>query len=85
MATSRGPGFWRINNTLLDEEVYIAHICEIVPRIREKYSFVKDKQLFWELMKMEIREKTISFPKQKSKALSKRETEISKRLDHLDN
>ena len=36
-------------------------------------------------MKMEIREKTISFAKQKSKVLSKRETEISKRLDYLDN
>ena len=31
------------------------------------------------------REKSISFAKQKSRALSKRETEISRRLDHLDN
>ena len=78
MATSRGPSFWTFNNTLLDDEVYIAHIRELVPQIREKYSFVQDKQLFWELIKMEIREKTISFAKQKSKALSQRETEISK-------
>ena len=34
---------------------------------------------------MEIREKSISFAKQKSRALFKRETEISQRLDHLDN
>ena len=34
---------------------------------------------------MEIREKYISFAKQKLRALSKRETEISQRLDHLDN
>ena len=85
VTTSRGPGFWKFNNTLLDDEVYIAHIRELVPQMREKYTFVQDRQLFWELMKMEIREKTISFAKQKSKALSKRETEISKRLDHLDN
>ena len=81
----RGPGFWKFNNTLLGDEVYVAHIRELIPQIREKYSFVQDKQLLWELMKMEIREKSISFATQKSRALSKRETEISRRLDHLDN
>ena len=81
----RGPGFWKFNNTLLDDEVYIAHIRELIPQICEKYSFVQDKQLFWELLKMEIREKSISFAKQKSRALFKRETEISRRLDQLDN
>ena len=45
VATSRGPGFWKFNNTLLDGEVYIAHIRELVPQIREKYCFVQDKQL----------------------------------------
>lgn len=81
----RGPGFWKFNNTLLDDEVYIAHIRKLIPQIREKYSFVQVKRLFWELMKMEIREKSISFAKQKSRALFERETEISRRLDHLDN
>lgn len=63
--TPRGPGFWKFYNTLLDDEVYVTHIRELIPQIREKYSFVQDKQLFWELMKMEIREK--------SKAISKSE------------
>ena len=80
VAIPRVPGFWKFNNTLLDDGVYIAHIRELVPQIRDKNSFVQDKQLFWELMKMEIREKSISFAKQKSRALSKRETEISQRL-----
>ena len=79
----RGPG--KFNNTLLDDEVYIAHIRELIPQICEKYSFVQDKQLFWELLKMEIREKSISFAKQKSRALFRRKTEISRRLDQLDN
>ena len=34
---------------------------------------------------MKIREKSISFAKQTSRALSKRKTEISQRLDHFDN
>jgi len=60
VTTPRGPGFWKFNNTLLDDEVYVTHIRELIPQIREKYTFVQDKQLFWELMKMEIREKSIS-------------------------
>ena len=85
VAILRGPGFWKFNNTLLDDEVHIAHIRELIPQIHEKYSFVQDQQLLWELMKMEIREKSISFAKQKSRVLSKRETEICRRLDHLGN
>ncbi len=85
VTTPRGPGFLKFNNTLLDDENYTAHIRDLVFQIREKYSFVQDKQLFWELMKMEIREKSILFAKQKSKVLSQREKEISKRLDYLDN
>ena len=85
MTIPRGPGFWKFNNKLLNDEVCVAHIREFVPQIRDKYSFVQDKQLFGELMKMEIRENSIPFAKQKSRALSKRETEISLRLDHFDN
>ncbi len=85
VTTPRGPVFWKFNNTLLDDEDYTSHICDLVFQIREKYSFVQEKQLFWELMKMEIREKSILFAKQKSRVLSQREKEISKRLDYLDN
>ncbi|KAL9954871.1 hypothetical protein ACROYT_G042456 [Oculina patagonica] len=54
-------------------------------RARVDNTEITDKQLFWELMKMEIREKSILFTKQKSRVLSQREKEISKRLDYLDN
>lgn len=52
--------------------------------VTEKYSFMQDKQLFWELMKMEVREKSILCAKQKSRSLYQREKEISKRLEYLD-
>ena len=34
----RGSGFWKFNNALLDDEVYVAHIRKLVPQIRDKYS-----------------------------------------------
>ena len=44
--TPRGPGFWKFNNTLHDDENYTAQICDLVLQLREKYSFMQDKQLF---------------------------------------
>lgn len=80
----RGPGFWKFNNTLLDDEEYTSKIRELYPELRKKYSDVKDQQLFWELMKMEIRTVTISFAKGKAQTIKKRETVIKEQLDELD-
>ena len=80
----RGPGFWKFNNTLLEDDNYLFKIRELLPRLRKKYDYLEDKRLVWELIKMEIRENTISFTKRKAKAAFKREMEISKRLDELD-
>ena len=80
----RGPGFWKFNNTLLKDENYTGEICELIPQIHEKYESLNDKRLVWELIKMEIRDNTVSFTKRKARAAFKRETEISKRLEELD-
>ena len=47
-------------------------IRELAPRIREKYESLEDKRLLWELIKMEIRDNTISFAKRKSGMFSSR-------------
>ena len=80
----RGPGLWKFNNSLLTEE-YTAEICELYPRFRERLSYIQDKSLFWEMLKMEIRNATIAFAKDKVKVAKKREEEIKKQLDCLDN
>ena len=59
----RGPGFWKFNNSFLEDKEYTTKILELYPRFREKYNYVNDEQLFWELIKMEIRSTTISFSK----------------------
>ena len=45
---------------------------------------MKDKRLAWELIKMEIRDHTVSFAKRKARDVFKRESEISKQLEELD-
>ena len=81
----RGPGFWKFNNCLLDDKEYTStKIQELYPRLRAKYHYVNDQQLFWELIKMEIRSTTISFSKGKAQAIRKHEVEIKQQLDELD-
>ena len=65
----RGPGTWKFNNTLSEDQDYIDLINFIYPRTLEIYKDVESKQLFWELIKMEPRAKTISYSKKKELSL----------------
>ena len=80
------PGFWKFNNALLEDDEYKEMIRELHPSLRKKHSSAQDKQLFWELTKMEIRTATISFSKERSKTMTinTRENEIKRLLVELD-
>ena len=80
----RRPGFWKFNNSLLEDKEYKTKILELYPHLREKYYYVNDPQLFWELIKMEIRCTTILFSKGKAQAIHKHEVKIKQQLDELD-
>ena len=80
----RGLGTWKFNNTLLDDKNYVDIIRFLYPQILEKYKDVENKQLLWELIKMEIRSKTISYSKGKRCELRKREVAIQNELEELD-
>jgi len=62
---NRGPGTWKFNNSLLEDDDFKERIVVFYPQIHEKHVDVKDKQLLWELIKMELRTKTIKYSKEK--------------------
>ena len=80
----RGPGTWKFNNSLLEDDDFKEQITFYYPQIHEKYADVKDKQLLWELIKMEIRMKAIRYSKEKRYKLKKRELTLQKELQDLD-
>ena len=80
----RGPGFWRFDNSLLEDKEYTTRILELYPHLRETYHYVNDHQMFRELIKMEIRGITISFSKGKAQAIREHDAEIKQQLDKLD-
>ena len=63
----RGPGFWKFNNSLLENEEFVTKLKFLILNGKEKYREVTDKRLFWEMIKMETRIFSIRFAKRKAK------------------
>ena len=63
----RGPGFWKFNNSLLEDEGYTSKLRQNLPLFREKYADLVDLGLKWDVIKMEIRGFTIKYSKIKAK------------------
>ena len=82
--TSRGPGLWKFNNTLLGDADYVTKLHETYSRARAFYSDLEDKRLLWEMLKMEMGATTISFSKNKAKLTNTKESQIKARLEELD-
>jgi len=83
-AFARGPSNWKFNNTLLKNNEYINLIKSNYPSIQENYQNVENRQLYWELLKMEIRSTTIAYSKKKKSNLRNCETVIQRKLEELD-
>ena len=83
-AFRRGPGNWKFNNCLLEDEEYLELIKGCLPFIEEKYKDVESDQLLWELTKMEIRSKTIDYSKRKRKRLRDRAEIVQQKIQEID-
>ena len=79
----RGPGYWRFNNSLLSANEYVALLRSKIPEFVRKYKEVEDKGLFWEMVKMEIRELTVRFSKLKAKRNRDEEKLLTSRFAQL--
>ena len=65
--TPKGPGFWKFNNSLLDDCEYVDKLPEEIPLFKNKYLDIQNASLKWDLIKMEICGFTIKFSKIKTK------------------
>ena len=81
--TKRGPGFWKFNNSLLENEEFVLKLKFFLIHAKEKHSNTKDKRLFWEMIKMEIRDFCIRFTKRLSKNKRSQEMNLLRKLNEL--
>ena len=64
---NRVPGFWKFNNSLLRDDAYVDELRKNVKLYKAKYESIDaDKDLKWDLIKMEIRGFTVKYTKVKA-------------------
>ena len=81
----RGPGFWKLNSSLLKDQEYINQISELIIAKKQEYNDIDDKRIIWDLLKFDIQTKTISISKQKSREKRKLEKEMTENCERLYN
>ena len=80
----KGPGFWKINNSLLNDRTYVQKIKQTIQSKALEYSVIDDSRVKWELIKFEIKVESIRYSKQKAKTQRKLERNLLERLEELD-
>jgi len=79
----KGPGFWKFNNSLLEDCEYVDKLQEEIPLFNNKYSDVQNLSLKWDLIKMEIHGFTIKFSKLKAKQRRNKESILQNKANQL--
>ena len=79
----RGPGHWKFNLKLLNDEEYKIKIKELIKTLQTKYDKIENKCIKWDLFKYEIRKFTITFSKHKKKEKLNLQAEKQKQLELL--
>ena len=82
LAQRKGPGFWKFNTALLQDEFYIDTLRINIPEFKSKYSGLVDSTSRWDL-KMEIRGFTVKYSKRKAKAFRDREIALQEKINAL--
>ena len=83
VALPRGPGFWKLDNSLLEDTNYVDQLRENIPVFEKKYADTEDSRLKWDLIKMEIRGFTVKYTKIKTKTQRNGEFILLKRANEL--
>ena len=77
MDRKRGPSYWTFNTALLKDKENVELIKTVIVNSAEKHES-EDKNLKWELIKMEIRAATISYSIRKRKREKQNENDLHK-------
>ena len=59
----RGPGYWKFNNSLLNNRDYVEAMNKLIAKELDQESLYTSKRDHWEIIKLAIRTSTIQFTK----------------------
>ena len=80
----RGPGMWKLNTSLLQDETYKKEIKSIISKAWGEFDKNSDVALRFDWVKHKIREFSINFSKEKSRNIRSKEANILNQIEELD-
>ena len=80
----RGKGYWKLNNSILDEEDYKEGISKIFNDAVETYEEDVSKSLLWEFLKIKFKEFSIMYCTLKSRTNKQTIKDLEAKLDVID-
>ncbi len=81
----RGPGFWKLNTTVLKEKQYQDMIIKVIQDLENDFKTRDvDPRYQWEEIKFWVRSKSIEYCKKRASKRRSREKEVYKRLQKLE-
>ena len=83
--TSRGPGYWKLNSSALNDDELKIGIKDIFKNTIEEYENINDKGLIWDLCKIRFKEFSISYCTEKARRKICSIEPIEKEISHIDN
>lgn len=81
--TSRGHGYWKLNNSMVEEYDYIKLISDGFNEWNEEIKDIQDDRIKWEYIKYKIRLVSIIYGKSRKKRLDLRHSELENKLDNM--
>lgn len=84
-AAERGPGFWKLNSSFMEDEDYCTHIRKLIDDKWLEYMPMKNKSLRYELVKFDIKQYSHRYGTNKAKLLREKERSIIQKINELDN
>ena len=84
-SNQRGPGYWKMNTSLLSEVNYANQIRTVIKEVNDEY--VNDENvnptLLWEMIKLKVREQSIKYAAEKKAKITRKEEALEKDINVL--
>ena len=76
----RGPGFWKFNNSLLDDDSFCAYMSDRISDLSNCISRFQSVRFWWDFFKRSIKADCISFSREKRRVLNRERVVLTNRL-----
>ena len=84
VSKNRGPGYWKMNASILKDSKYIDIIKHVINDTKTEYQTQLDKRSLWEMVKIKIKEVSIKYSVSKAKSRSNRAKLIEHKLSKIE-